>query len=43
MTVIFLISWGGVRLSPHGMSATHWPIVADPVDGDDDDDGGPVG
>jgi hypothetical protein len=24
---IFLISWGGTRLSPLGTSATNWPIV----------------
>jgi hypothetical protein len=24
---IFLFSWGGVRLSPLGMSATNWPTV----------------
>jgi hypothetical protein len=23
----FIISWGGVRLSPLGMSATNWPLV----------------
>jgi hypothetical protein len=23
----FLVSWGGVRLSPLGTSVTHWPIV----------------
>jgi hypothetical protein len=27
-----LISWGGVRLSPLGMSATSWPIVPVPDD-----------
>jgi hypothetical protein len=25
--VFFLVSWGGVRLSPLGTSATNWPIV----------------
>jgi hypothetical protein len=24
---IFLVSWGGVRLSPSGTSANIWPIV----------------
>jgi hypothetical protein len=28
----FLVSWGGVRLSPLGMSATNWPIVPAPDD-----------
>jgi hypothetical protein len=28
----FLVSWGGVRLSPLGMSATIWPIVPAPDD-----------
>jgi hypothetical protein len=27
-----LISWGGVRLSPLGMSATMWPIIPAPDD-----------
>jgi hypothetical protein len=26
----FLVSWGGVRLSPFGTSATVWPIVLAP-------------
>jgi hypothetical protein len=26
----FLVSWGGVRLSPLGTSATIWPIVPAP-------------
>jgi hypothetical protein len=26
-TGFFLVSWGGVRLSPLGTSATNWPIV----------------
>jgi hypothetical protein len=34
--VFFLVSWGGVRLSPLGTSATDWPIV--PASDDDDDD-----
>jgi hypothetical protein len=29
---LFLISWGGVRLSPLGTSATNWPIVPAPDD-----------
>jgi hypothetical protein len=33
MSVIFLFSWGGVRLtSPFGTSATDWPIVPAPDD-----------
>jgi hypothetical protein len=28
----FLVSWGGVRLSPLGTSATNWPIVPAPDD-----------
>jgi hypothetical protein len=28
----FFISWGGVRLSLLGMSATNWPIVPSPDD-----------
>jgi hypothetical protein len=28
----FLVSWGGVRLSPFGTSATNWPIVPVPDD-----------
>jgi hypothetical protein len=27
-----LVSWGGVRLSPLGTSATNWPIVRGPDD-----------
>jgi hypothetical protein len=27
---IFLVSWGGVRLSPLGTSATNWPTVSVP-------------
>jgi hypothetical protein len=27
---VVLISWGGVRLSPLGTSATNWPIVPAP-------------
>jgi hypothetical protein len=30
--VLFLVSWGGVRLSPLGTSATNWPIVPVPDD-----------
>jgi hypothetical protein len=38
----FLVSWGGVKLSPPGTSATNWPIV--PAPGDiGDDECGPVG
>jgi hypothetical protein len=33
------VSWGGVRLSPLGTSATNWPIVPAP----DDDECGAVG
>jgi hypothetical protein len=29
---LFLVSWGGVRLSPLGTSATNWPIVPAPDD-----------
>jgi hypothetical protein len=28
----FLVSWGGVRLSPLGTSAANWPIVPVPDD-----------
>jgi hypothetical protein len=28
----FFVSWGGVRLSPLGTSATNWPIVPAPDD-----------
>jgi hypothetical protein len=35
---IYLVPWGGVRLSPFGTSATIWPIVPAPDDDDDDDD-----
>jgi hypothetical protein len=31
-TSSFLVSCGGVRLSPFGTSATDWPIVPAPVD-----------
>jgi hypothetical protein len=31
-THFFLVSWGGVRLSPLGTSATNWPIVPAPDD-----------
>jgi hypothetical protein len=37
----FLVSWGGVRLSPLGTSATNWPIV--PARMIDDDECGAVG
>jgi hypothetical protein len=30
--VFLLVSWGGVRLSPLGTSATNWPIVPAPDD-----------
>jgi hypothetical protein len=36
----FLVSWGGVRLSPLGTSATNWPIVPAPMM---DDECGAVG
>jgi hypothetical protein len=29
---VFLVSWGGVRLSPLGTSAINWPIVPAPDD-----------
>jgi hypothetical protein len=29
---ILLVSWCGVRLGPHGTSATNWPIVPAPDD-----------
>jgi hypothetical protein len=32
MLVFFLVSWGGVRLSPLGTAATNWPIVPAPDD-----------
>jgi hypothetical protein len=32
LTVVFFVSWGGVRLSPLGTSATNWPIVPAPDD-----------
>jgi hypothetical protein len=32
----FLTSWGWVRLSPVGMSATDWPILPAPDDNDDE-------
>jgi hypothetical protein len=35
---VLLVSWGGVRLSPLGTSATIWPIVPAP-----DDECGAVG
>jgi hypothetical protein len=35
---MMLVSCGGVRLSPHGTSATLWPIVPTPDDDDDDDE-----
>jgi hypothetical protein len=42
----FLVSWGGVRLSPFGTLATNWPIspaMDDDDDYDDDDECGAVG
>jgi hypothetical protein len=33
-----LVSWGRVRLSPFGTSATIWSTVPAPNDDDDDDD-----
>jgi hypothetical protein len=30
--VVFLVSWGGVQLSPFSTSATIWPIVPAPDD-----------
>jgi hypothetical protein len=30
--ILFLVSCGGVRLSPLGTSATNWPIVPAPDD-----------
>jgi hypothetical protein len=33
---IHQVSWGGVRLSPLGTSATIWPIVSAPDDDDDE-------
>jgi hypothetical protein len=30
ISVYFLVSWGRVRLSPLGTSATNWPIVPSP-------------
>jgi hypothetical protein len=36
MAVYFLVSRGGVRLSPLGMSATNWPIVLAQYDYDDE-------
>jgi hypothetical protein len=38
----FLVSWGGLRLSPLDTSATNWPMVPAP-DGDDDDECGAIG
>jgi hypothetical protein len=32
LVFLFLVSWGGVRLSPLGTSATNWPIAPDPDD-----------
>jgi hypothetical protein len=37
--IYILVSWGGVRLSPLGTSATNWPIAPAP----DDDECGAVG
>jgi hypothetical protein len=36
---MFLVSWGGVKLSPRGRSDTLWPIVPAP----DNDERGTVG
>jgi hypothetical protein len=33
LVFFFLVSWGGVRLSSLGTSATDWPIVPAPDDG----------
>jgi hypothetical protein len=46
--LVFLkVSWGGVRLSPLGTSATNWPLyqprMIDDDDDDDDDECGAVG
>jgi hypothetical protein len=30
--LVFLLSWGGVSLSPLGASATNWPIAPAPDD-----------
>jgi hypothetical protein len=30
--IFFLVSWGGVTLTPLGTSATNWPIVPAPDD-----------
>jgi hypothetical protein len=38
-SLVYLVPWGGVRLSPNGTSATNWPIVQAP----DDDECGAVG
>jgi hypothetical protein len=40
LLVSIFFSWGGVRLSQLGTSATNWPIVPAPDDDDDDDDDG---
>jgi hypothetical protein len=42
VSFFFLVSWGGVRLSLLGTSATNWPIVPAP-DVDNDDECGAVG
>jgi hypothetical protein len=31
-SAFFLVSWGGVRLSPLGMSATNLPVIPAPDD-----------
>jgi hypothetical protein len=31
--IFYLVSWGGLRPSPFGTSATNWPIVPAPNDG----------
>jgi hypothetical protein len=32
LLTVFIVCWGGVRLSPLGMSATNWPVVPAPDD-----------
>jgi hypothetical protein len=43
LVFFFLVSWGGMRLSPLGTSAINWPIVPAPDDDVDDDECGAVG
>jgi hypothetical protein len=33
-SLVILVSWGGVRLSPLGTSATNWTIMPAPDDND---------